>query len=254
MCVFLYFLLLSLSVYFSFFSVQLLIFLKPHSFFYTNQPSIYTKPYIRHVWDIYWTNFTSLLLGCLLLLLLCRKQWIRWPKNRSQVLFNLGAVHTNPEKINAVSKMSRFVWTWPLGPVYNISSFLQDVFTRQVVVTLALSDARGHWRVSPLVFDSCDFVPFRINNGKIICELVSWKSWYCRHWVKPLGLPSLIVLRLFCSFRHLKFSWRPTFKEVRAGEEFIRTLQRFNLSEILLCMWQASKFTWIWIRCLQANH
>ena len=34
------------------------------------------------------------------------------------VLFNLGAVHTNPEKINAVSKMFRFVWTWPLGPVY----------------------------------------------------------------------------------------------------------------------------------------
>ena len=56
-------------------------------------------------------------------------------------------------------------------------------------------------------FDSCDFFPFRIN-GKIICELVSWKSWYSRHWVKPLGLPSLIVLRLFRSFRHLKFSWR----------------------------------------------
>ena len=34
---------------------------------YKNQPSIHTKRYVRHVWDIYWTNFTSLLLGCLLL-------------------------------------------------------------------------------------------------------------------------------------------------------------------------------------------
>ena len=114
-----------------------------------------------------------------------------------------------------------------------------NVFARQVVVTLALSDTRLAICVSlpSFAFVSCDFFPFRIK-GKIICELVSWKSWYSRHWVKPLGLPSLIVLRLFCSFRHLKFSWRPTFKEVRAGEEFIRTLQRFNLSEILLCMCQ----------------
>ena len=90
----------------------------------------------------------------------------------------------------------------------NISSFLHDVFTRQVVVTLALSDTSVAICVSlpSFAFDSCDFFPFRIN-GKIICELVSWKSWYSRHWVKPLGLPSLIVL-LFCSFRHLKFSWR----------------------------------------------
>ena len=78
-CVFLYFLLLSLSVYFSFFQCSwfsvsssvfvpmlhllffafytrdfvILIFLKPHSFFfYTNQPSIHTKRYVRHVWDI----------------------------------------------------------------------------------------------------------------------------------------------------------------------------------------------------------
>jgi len=92
-CVFLYFLLLSLSVYFSFFQCSwfsvsssvffsdapssfivfysrdfvILIFFIPHSFFYTNQPSIHTKRYVRHVWDIYWTNFTSLLLGSLLL-------------------------------------------------------------------------------------------------------------------------------------------------------------------------------------------
>ena len=146
-CVFLYFLLSLLSVYFScfqcsWFSVSSSVFFPdapssffgllyswfchlyflnpppPPFFFYTNQPSIHTKMYVRHLWDIYWTNFTSLLLGCLLLLLLCRKQWIRWPKNRSLMLFNLGAVHTNPEKINAVSKMSRFVWTRPLGPVY----------------------------------------------------------------------------------------------------------------------------------------
>ena len=91
------FLLLLLSVYFSFFQcswfsvsssfffrcsifffwpfillILLLICLKPHSFlffffFYRNQPSIHTKWYVRHVWDIYWTNFTSLLLGSLLL-------------------------------------------------------------------------------------------------------------------------------------------------------------------------------------------
>ena len=59
--------------------------------------------------------FTSAWL--LVTLLLCRKQWIRWLKNRSEVWFILGAVHTNPEKKNGVSKMSRFVWTWPLGPV-----------------------------------------------------------------------------------------------------------------------------------------
>ena len=250
--VFVFFVVVAVCLFFIFFSAVTYIFETP--FFFLHKSAIYTKPYIRHVWDIYWTNFTSLLLGCLLLCYFVENS----ESAGGKTALKCGLISAPSSRIwrkkFAVSKMSRFVWTWPLGPVYNISSFLQDVFTRQVVVTLALSDARGHWRVSPLVFDSCDFVPFRINNGKIICELVSWKSWYCRHWVKPLGLPSLIVLRLFCSFRHLKFSWRPTFKEVRAGEEFIRTLQRFNLSEILLCMWQASKFTWIWIRCLQANH
>ena len=84
-----------------------------------------------------------------------------------------------------------------------------NVFARQVVVTLALSDTRLAICVSlpSFAFVSCDFFPFRIK-GKIICELVSWKSWYSRHWVKPLSLPSLIFLRLFCSFSHLKFSWR----------------------------------------------
>ena len=93
MCVFLYFLLLSLSVYFSFFqcswfSVSSSVFFSdaPCSFFcllyswfcytyifetpfffYTNHPSLHTKRYVRHVWDIYWTNFTSLRLGSLLL-------------------------------------------------------------------------------------------------------------------------------------------------------------------------------------------
>ena len=251
--VFVFFVVVAVCLFFIFFSAVTYIFETPFFFLHKSAFHLYKTVHtscMGHILNKLY--FTSAWL--LVTLLLCRKQWILWRKNRSQVWFNFGAVLTNLEKKIAVSKMSRFVWTWPLGPVYNISSFLQDVFTRQVVVTLALSDARGHWRVSPLVFDSCDFVPFRINNGKIICELVSWKSWYCRHWVKPLGLPSLIVLRLFCSFRHLKFSWRPTFKEVRAGEEFIRTLQRFNLSEILLCMCQASKFTWIWIRCLQANH
>ena len=88
-------------------------------------------------------------------------------------------------------------------------SFLHDVFTRHVVVTLALLDTRVAICVSlpSFAFDSCDFFPFRII-WTIICELVSWKSRYSRHWVKPLGLPSLIDLRLFCSFRHLKFSKR----------------------------------------------
>ena len=125
-----------------------------------------------------------------------------------------------------------------------------NVFARQVVVTLALSDTRLAICVSlpSFAFVSCDFFPFRIK-GKIICELVSWKSWYSRHWVKPLSLPSLIFLRLFCSFSHLKFSrWDFSASQGR------NSLQRFNLSEILLCMCQASKFTWIWIRCLQANH
>ena len=40
--------------------------------------------------------FTSAWL--LVTLLLCRKQWIRWRKNRSQVWFNFGAVLTNLEK------------------------------------------------------------------------------------------------------------------------------------------------------------
>ena len=77
------------------------------------------------------------------------------------------------------------------------------------MVTLALLDTRVAICVSlpSFALDSCDVFPFRVN-GKIICELVSWKSWYSRHWVKPLGLPSLIVLRLFSSFRHLKFSRR----------------------------------------------
>ena len=66
-CVFLYFLLLSLSVYFSFFQCSYLYFWNPILFFYTNQPSIHTKRYVRYVWDIFWTNFTSLLLGSLLL-------------------------------------------------------------------------------------------------------------------------------------------------------------------------------------------
>ena len=93
MCVFLYFLLLSLSVYFLFFSVVgfpfrrqffsdapssffclidillilLPILLKPHSFSLHKSAFIHTKRYVRHVWDMYWTNFTSLLLGSLLL-------------------------------------------------------------------------------------------------------------------------------------------------------------------------------------------
>ena len=94
-------------------------------------------------------------------------------------------------------------------------------------------------------FDLCDFSPYRIN-GKIIRELVSWKSWYSRHWVKPLGLPSLIVLRLFSSFHHLKFSWRDF--SASQGKNSSVHFNVFNLSEILLCMWQDSKFTWIWIR------
>ena len=88
--VFVFFLLLLLSVYFSFFqcswfSVSSSVFFFRCSIFffcllyswfcylyvwnpiYRNQPSIHTKRYVRHVWDIYWTNFTSLLLGCLLL-------------------------------------------------------------------------------------------------------------------------------------------------------------------------------------------
>ena len=44
-----------------------LYFWNPILFFYTNQPFIHLKRYVRHVWDIYWTNFTSLLLGSLLL-------------------------------------------------------------------------------------------------------------------------------------------------------------------------------------------
>ena len=100
-CVFLFLLLLLLSVYFSFFQsswfsvsssvffpmlhllffflpfilviLLYLYFWNPSLFFYTNQPSIHTKRYVCHVWDIYWTNFTSLLICCFLLMLLCRK-------------------------------------------------------------------------------------------------------------------------------------------------------------------------------------
>ena len=78
-CVFLYFLLLSLSVYFLFFSVVgfpfrrqffsdapssffclidillilLPILLKPHSFSLHKSAFIHTKRYVRHVWDMY---------------------------------------------------------------------------------------------------------------------------------------------------------------------------------------------------------
>ena len=36
-------------------------------FFQHKSAFIHTKRYVRHVWDMYWTNFTSLLLGSLLL-------------------------------------------------------------------------------------------------------------------------------------------------------------------------------------------
>ena len=134
----------------------------------------------------------------------------------------------------------------------HISSFLHDVFTKQVVVTLALSDTRVAICVSlaSFAFDSCDFFPFRINE-KIICELVSWKSWYCRHWVKPLGLPSLIVLRLFCSCCHLKFSWRK-FSASQGRNSSIH----FNVIIYLKSCSASGRLRnlhWIWIRCLQAN-
>ena len=122
-CVFLYFLLLLLSVYFSFFqwswfSVSSSVFFRctiffffafytrdfvtyifetPFLFFYTNQlSSIRNGTYVMYGTYIEPTLLRFCLVACYSVTL--SKTVFRWPKNRSQVWFNLGAVHTNPAK------------------------------------------------------------------------------------------------------------------------------------------------------------
>ena len=143
MCVFLYFLLLLLSVYFScfqcsWFSVSSPVFFPdaPSSFFgllYSWFCHLYfwNPPFFLHKSAFHpYENVRSSFMGHILNQLYFTSAWLLvtlvtlsktvnpLAEKPLSVLFNLGAVHTNPEKINAVSKMSRFVWTWPLGPVY----------------------------------------------------------------------------------------------------------------------------------------
>ena len=106
--------------------------------------------------------------------------------------FNLGAVHTNPEKKcgfkNVPDSFGHGLYALFTRRKGNpgarrvtlaISHFV--FFTRRVHKAgsgypSAFRHSRGHLRVSPsFALDSCVFFPFRIN-GEIICELVSWKS------------------------------------------------------------------------------
>ena len=75
---------------------------------YRNQPSIHTKRYVRHVWDIYWTNFTSLLVGCLLLCYFVENsEFAGWKTALKCGLFWAPSTRIRRKK-NGVSKMSRF--------------------------------------------------------------------------------------------------------------------------------------------------
>ena len=59
----------SFFFFFAFYTLEFVtyIFETPLFFLCTNRPSSRMKRYVRHVWDIYCTSFTSLLLGSLLL-------------------------------------------------------------------------------------------------------------------------------------------------------------------------------------------
>ena len=100
----------------------------------------------------------------------------------------------------------------------------------------AFRHARGHLRVSRLVcYRLVKLLPFQ-NKRENYLGISFLEKLIQQTLGKTFGLS------LIDSFKIVLFISSPKIFPAgllrKSGEEFIRTLQRFNLAEILLCMWQ----------------
>ena len=98
--------------------ILLPILLKPHCFSLHKSAFIHTKRYVRHVWDMYWTNFTSLLLGSLLLCYFVENSESAGRKKAFKCSLIWAPSTRIRRKKMGFQKCPDSPWTWPFGPVY----------------------------------------------------------------------------------------------------------------------------------------